>query len=195
MKKLFLLLILLSGFMFSFDFHEGTGWAGINGINIDPLESLEVWMNGDSVQYGSSKIDVGNIGINEEFDVYVEVEPGYSSDFPIKKNSQPALYYAVYYGYSPTYNLSVTDYSVDLNPEGVSPISGFSMSQSYGSPSDPKFERRGEIKDSIKKILHVKNGPVGSSYMWLSFCWIIKAEDNQLAVKNKNAWIKVTIIN
>jgi hypothetical protein len=191
MKKLFGLLILLYGFIFSFNVQEESGWSStIYSDQLHPLRDSEEWLNGGDTNYPASKINVINILPEEEFDVYIEA---YAPDFPIKEDAQPALYYALYYGYPTSNELEITDRDTD----SLIDVPDFNTSQRYRDPGDPadvqKYQRRGRIGTSTKKIIHVKNNTIGNSYLWLSFSWIVKIENTQTAIKQKSAHIDVTI--
>lgn len=177
MKKLFVLLILLSSFMFSFTVTKGHEWEKDMVVDdLNPISNPEVWINGDSsMHYAASTINVESINKDDTFTVEIHAK-SIDDGFPSDAFNEPDMDYALYYGYSTSDTFNVVD-------------SDGNSSTEYETK---KFTKRGQIKKSPTTILSITKSSTGSGYVWFSFIWIART-GNQLAVKQKKADIEVNI--
>ncbi|GEM_PF-5516451 len=184
MKKLFILLLLLS---FSFAVPSvtyTTGWSTMYAETVHPLRKPLVYINGLTSPYSATSVTM-DVPAGDSFVVKVYAEV-IDDGFPLDSSNQPYLYYDLYYGYStqnvltvsPADAASYTAYLDAGDPVGT---------QKYRSNSSV------QLKNAETTILNVVNSSGDNSWMWLSFNWIMNIPNNAKAALNKNVRINVTV--
>ena len=174
MKKILILLLL--GLAFSYDSpQKGSAWEiDMYTEQINPLTGRDVWVNGldNESGYLASTLNVNSINPFDSFSVMMSST--IPNEFPLDSHGNQALYYVLYYGFSTSNVLTITNPGVEYEPN--------------------KFVKYGQVPVGPESVLTVINNTAGDSYLWMSFVWRVSVERTQAAVKNKTAEIVIDIL-